>query len=257
MLWQVPTAEGVHAELRRRLSTQDSIGDVGHPNKEATGIVNDAFDEAILDEESGDLQPSGSADDNVATDGDLSCKDYDPDDALSETNAIHESIATTTTTTTANIITGGATSDSGVAAGSNLDNDITDCGKDPFDTSEFDSSAFDAFASKFEQTSGTGDNSSSYDPFSSPMKTNKNQEPEGGDVFDIFDPFARPSMKTPKNTPARIIKDSSKDSFDDDDDDNLKIVIKAKMKENPNASVSLGIIPLVSIHYKVIQIFFT
>jgi len=204
--------------------------------------VNDAFDETALEDENVDtdaIQPSGSGDDYYgAIDADLS----GVDDQISETNAIHDGSVTTTTNTTTNVITGGATSDSGVVIGSNLD-DITDCGKDPFDTSEFDSAAFDAFATKFDQTAGTADNSSSYDPFASPLKSiSKKQDDTESDGFDIFDPFARPSLKTPKNTPARIAKESSKDSFDDDESDNLKIVIRAKMKENVDSSaVSLGL----------------
>ena len=218
---------------------------MGQPNKDAVGIINDAFDEplpedvpnALINTSQGDdFYGSGEADVSVV---DESVTGSERSDA---TNALHTgSLATHETTgaeTAASAVTFGAT-DSGVAIASNLD-DLTDCGKDPFDTSDFDSAAFDAFATKFDATAETGDNSgaSAYDPFASPMKSvPKGKDDSEADVFDIFDPYAsRPATKTPKNTPMKICRtDQDKDSFDDDEPDNLRIVIRAKMKSNTGA----------------------
>jgi hypothetical protein len=216
--------------------------------------VNDAFDETLAEAVDGqdlsaDRDVSGSA---VVSSGDdyYGGADVDISAALDSqtsdgTNALHSGSVTTVETTT-NAVTFGATTDSGVAVVSQMD-DITDCGKDPFDTSEFDSAAFDAFATKFDSTSGAGtaDNSTaSYDPFASPLRSAKKaattattaaDDSTEADVFDIFDPYAsRSAIKAPKNTPAKSIKDTQKDSFDEygEDSDNLRIVIRAKMKEN-------------------------
>lgn len=202
--------------------------------------MNDAFDETAAEE------PTAQGDDyGLATEADLSAVDESTgtgSERSDATNALHTGSVTHTTTgaeSTANTMTFGATSDSGVAVASNLD-DLTDCGKDPFDTSDFDSAAFDAFATKFDSTSGTADNSTSYDPFASPMKsiTKSKDVSESDDIFDIFDPFSRPSTKTPKNTPMKKSKtDQERDSFDDDEQDNLRVVIRAKMKDSSGADI--------------------
>ena len=62
----------------------------------------------------------------------------------------------------------------------------------------------------------------------------KQKDDSEADVFDIFDPYSRPSTKTSKNTPMKMARTElgdDRDSFDDDEQDNLKIVIKAKMKD--------------------------
>ena len=212
---------------------------MGQPNKDAVGIVNDAFDENINEE------PAAQADEyGLAAEADISAVDESTgtgSERSDATNALHSGSVTHTTTgaeTVANTMTF-ATSDSGVAVASNLD-DLTDCGKDPFDTSDFDSAAFDAFATKFDSTAGTADNSTSYDPFASPMKSipKSKDVSESDDIFDIFDPYTRPSTKTPKNTPMKMTRtEQERDSFDDDEQDNLRIVIRAKMKDSSGSDV--------------------
>ena len=130
--------------------------------------------------------------------------------------------------------------------------------KDPFDTSGFDSKAFEAFESRFEAT----DKSEKIvriedDPFASPYKTAKsnaiNQDGIGG--FDTFEPFV---PKQPENTPYKVAKKPKKkrdsfedsDSFDDDGDDDdepeesFRIVIRAKNNDtnHSEANSNLGMI---------------
>ncbi|XP_054160700.1 uncharacterized protein LOC128958791 [Oppia nitens] len=266
---QISMTESLETNIRGRLSTQDSIQDSGYPNKDAVGIVNDAFDEVLvqdfdevlvqdfdevlvqdLEQETGIIEPAVDRDISVVhisgddyyggIEADNSALDSQTSDT---TNALLSDNITADATTNAQ--TFGATTDSGVAVVS-IQDDITDCGKDPFDTSDFDSAAFDAFANKFE-SSGTADNSvSSYDPFASPLKSisSKQKTDESDtDAFDIFDPFSRSSMKAPKNTPAKGYRDASKDSFDDEDSDNLKIVIRAKVKENISDQKDIKLAP--------------
>nr|XP_046913121.1 protein stoned-B-like isoform X1 [Dermatophagoides farinae] len=133
--------------------------------------------------------------------------------------------------------------------------------KDPFDTSGFDSKAFEAFESRFEAT----DKSEKIvriedDPFASPYKTAKsnanNQDGIGG--FDTFEPFV---PKQPENTPYKVAKKPKKkrdsfedsDSFDDDGDDDdepeesFRIVIRAKNNDTnqseANSNLALPLLP--------------
>uniref|UniRef100_T1KGR5 MHD domain-containing protein n=1 Tax=Tetranychus urticae TaxID=32264 RepID=T1KGR5_TETUR len=200
----------------------------------------------------------------------------------SETGALAEPVSGTGPITQDNTLDVFGGSDSGLAASSGFDNDPTDSGRDPFETSEFlvepvqdslpytDSAAFDAFAAKFDSTSntlGTSQNeqnpdsmSSSFDPFSSPANKGNNSNNISSnkfddiDGFDIFDSFASGSIKPPKNTPAKqntgqlsAAKAASKDSFDDDDeDDSFRVVIKSQVKDNESnkESKSAGPLPL-------------
>ncbi|XP_075681280.1 stoned B isoform X3 [Dermatophagoides pteronyssinus] len=129
---------------------------------------------------------------------------------------------------------------------------------DPFDTSGFDSKAFEAFESRFEAT----DNKEKIvriddDPFASPYKTAKsNADQDGSGGFDTFEPFV---PKQPENTPYKVAKKPKKkkdsfedsDSFDDDDDDepeeSFRIVIRAKnndtQRSEANSNLALPLLP--------------
>ncbi|KPM10255.1 Adaptor complexes medium subunit-like protein [Sarcoptes scabiei] len=108
---------------------------------------------------------------------------------------------------------------------------------DPFDTSAFDSEAFDAFQSRFEATNQkTNPSNTTDDPFASPYKTVKLSSIDDEKTFDTFEPFV---PKQPENTPfkaakkARKKKDSFEDSsFDDDDDDDDKENFRIIINEN-------------------------
>uniref|UniRef100_A0A2R5LJ28 Putative stoned b synaptic vesicle bioproteinsis protein n=1 Tax=Ornithodoros turicata TaxID=34597 RepID=A0A2R5LJ28_9ACAR len=131
-----------------------------------------------------------------------------------------------------------------------------DTNYDPFDTTAVqleavkntvpitDTAAFEAFAAKFEHAiekledatehSGLGA-ADDFDPFSSLQSSAfKIQEPEGTQAFDtmdIFDPFAV-ATKPPENTPVKMFKETSQDSFDDDDTSmDFSVVIRPKMRE--------------------------
>ena len=116
--------------------------------------------------------------------------------------------------------------------------------EDPFDTSAFDSDAFDAFESRFEAADTLNDRKTiSDDPFASPYKTSKSNDNEKN-VFDTFEPFI---PKQPENTPFKA-KPKKKDSFEDSDfdddseEENIRIVIRAKMKDTSQTDTGVATI---------------
>lgn len=136
-----------------------------------------------------------------------------------------------------------------------------DPGRDPFDTSDFsfepaadavpitDNATFDAFSSRFDSSQQRqADAGGSHDPFASPAHLAGKAADESGAGFDSFDPFSTAHIKPPKNTPIKVQREVSNDSFSSDDDDeqeNIKVVIKAKMRDTGAAGRNaLPIAPL-------------
>lgn len=201
---------------------------IGKPNVNAEGIVNDAFDEQdketkIMDE---------IDDKNLV-------KKLSVDISEVVIDNIQPSSLRELVTNTVDDIT------------ENADLEAKEDIKDPFDTSGFDSEAFEAFESRFESTNVDNKKSKSKDdPFASPFKSNVTVDSTKNE-FDSFEPFV---PKQPENTPYKIPKkpkkkkDSFEDSdsdFDDDDDEpeeTFRIVIKAKTKDTnqSNQNANLG-----------------
>lgn len=180
---------------------------VGNPNKEATGFVNTAFDE--VDKQVEDLEMK---------------KRDSVDIAEVQNDNIHPN--------TVRVLVADE------EANPKNEQEVTN-NADPFDTSAFDSKAFEAFESRFE-TAESRVKSTSADPFASPFKTATKSSDSGKNEFDTFEPFV---PKQPENTPFRVPKkkkdsfeDSDSDFDDDDEEDNLRIVIKAKMKDSSDTS---------------------
>lgn len=195
--------------------------------------------------------------------------------AATDTIAVDDTVAITTSSDTIAVIETTDTAGSGIEAATGgsdsgvggIGFDDTDPGRDPFDTSDFsfepvhdsvpytDNAVFDAFSSRFDQTqdqAGISAPSAAFDAFSSPAhkiinaNAGANVEADAGGGFDVFDPFSTAHIKPPKNTPVRVSKELSKDSFDDDDDEqeSFKVVIKAKMREPAAGRSGLSIAPL-------------
>ncbi|XP_023232384.1 protein stoned-B-like isoform X2 [Centruroides sculpturatus] len=129
---------------------------------------------------------------------------------------------------------------------------------DPFDTSMMkpeivkdaipftETAAFEAFAAKFEEAIEKLDDKcvtkDEFDPFGVadfPDKIGDDQQGFGGS--DSFDPFLS-MTKPPENTPTRLPpqKETSQDSFDDDEGPDFSVVIRPKMKEKIETTISLG-----------------
>ena len=199
--------------FERRLSTQDSINDVGQPNENAVGIINDAFDDGTI--EHGIQHEQQLPSENIEEPQDVNEEPQDvneePQDVNEETQEVYEPMNTVEPPN---------------------ENEAEMIHEDPFDTSMFDSVAFDRFNENFESQTTKTKTKATYDPFASPLKSVKKGKDEEQSGFDSFDPFSKPNFKVPKNTPLKTAKVESKDSFDDyDDNENIKIVIKAKMKD--------------------------
>ena len=186
--------------FERHLSTQDSINDVGQPNENAVGIINDAFDDATIEH---DIHEQKLPSENI--------EEPQPQDVNEETQEVYEPMNT-------------------VEPPNEIEAEMIH--EDPFDTSKFDSAAFDRFNETFESQTTETKTKTTFDPFASPLKSIKKGKDEEQSGFDSFDPFSKPNFKVPKNTPLKTAKVESKDSFDDyDDNENIKIVIRAKMKD--------------------------
>ena len=130
--------------------------------------------------------------------------------------------------------------------------EFTDPSVDPFDTSNFsfepvadavpvtDKSSFDAFTSRFQNTSEHGTSGEAVDAFASPLPARKVTEGSG---FDTFNPNAGKRGKKQKESK----EDDSSSSSDDDGAEHFKIVIKAKMRDPvqlaANASIPVPLLP--------------
>lgn len=205
---------------------------IGQPNVNAKGIVNDAFDELDKDKETKIMDES--LDDKELI------KKLSVDISEVVIDNIQPSSLRELVTNTVDDIS------------ENADIEAKEDGKDPFDTSGFDSEAFEAFESRFESTDIDNKKSKNKDdPFASPFKSNVAVDSTKNE-FDSFEPFV---PKQPENTPYKMPKkpkkkkDSFEDSdsdFDDDDDDEpeetFRIVIRAKTKDTnqSNQNTNLG-----------------
>ncbi|KAI1295528.1 Protein stoned-B [Halotydeus destructor] len=242
------------------------------------GVVNDAFEEtAVMKEEIADEkteEEEHKTEPEAVVEESPEAFDHQDDDlepptapsdvpmvTSSDTAAAYE-VTTANTEANENLEVAGA-SDSGIGA----HDDNTDPGRDPFETSEVsiepvtdalpitDNTAFDAFSSRFDSTSQHKVDDS-VDAFSSPLHVSR--DTTGAPSTDVstgfdsgFDPFNTDHILPPKNTPIKLKKELSNDSFSSDEEDErqeIKIVIKAKMRdaggEGSNKFSSLPVAPL-------------
>lgn len=229
---------------------------------ESTGIENIAFEDSVQLDETQEFEVSRldlELEVTTATEA-VPIDDYATDGYTVTTTSDTIAVIEASDTAGMEAATGG--SDSGVGG---IGFDDTDPGRDPFDTSDFsfepvqdsvpytDSTAFDAFSSRFEQTTNdqlAAPTTAKFDPFSSPAhKANPSATAaaaagDSGEGFDVFDPFSTAHIRPPKNTPVKVARELSKDSFDDEDEaESFKVVIKAKMRE-PLSRSGLSIAPL-------------
>lgn len=119
-------------------------------------------------------------------------------------------------------------------------------GADPFDTSNIqlepaqnavpftDTTAFEAFAAKFEQAIEKFEDTTLAPAFEEldQQSLQEDGDDAGFGSMDIFDPFAPKVPPQPKASPKAPVKEVSQDSFDDDDvGPDLSVVIRPKMRE--------------------------
>lgn len=211
-----------HSKLESITGCSIDIYDVGNPNLDAEGIINDAFDEIDKQDDKVVLARKDSVE---VTEVESSY--IQPNDLRELVEPIEEmEISAEPSDICIEISENKAGGDD-----------------DPFDTSAFDSKAFDELESRFEATeTGETGGSIGVDPFASPYHSAKvpiNVDDDNNE-FDSFEPFV---PKQPENTPYKVPK-PKKDSFEDSDysddseDENIKIVIKAKMKDPGQSSLN-------------------
>ncbi|OTF84205.1 hypothetical protein BLA29_003863, partial [Euroglyphus maynei] len=210
---------------------------VGQPNVNAQGIINDAFHD---EQDNKPESPQSKSMENEPTERKSSVDVAEVTIENLQPNSLRELVED-------NVDFPAQTTD-----GEELP---TSESKDPFDTSGFDSKAFEAFESRFEATDN--EEKIKNDPFASPFKTAKSSaEQDGIGGFDTFEPFV---PKQPENTPYKVAKKPKKkrdsfedsDSFDDDDDDepeeSFRIVIRAKNNDTnqsgANTNLALPLLP--------------
>ena len=251
----------VTAYLESTVSSSIDIYEIGNPNANAEGIINDAFEdkeqepkpmpsiqmEKEEEEEEKQLQSSVMARKKSLEVCEVESNYIQPNDLreLVEPNqsvtSAEENVEADENETIEEGIISSKTNSQSVVVTELVDEKSATEKKstDPFDTSVFDSEAFDAFETRFEATDihHTDTTHGVDDPFASPYRTSKSiNNNNEKNVFDNFEPFI---PKQPENTPFKS-KPKKKDSFEDsscseddsDSDENIHIVIKAKMKDN-------------------------
>lgn len=224
------------------------IYDVGNPNVEAEGIINDAFDSIDKQEVETMKEVPPVVESPLAHSGEslvrktsldvceVEANNIQPNDLRELVEPNEDEVFSTVGDTEKTIVVEDDPDEYQITTEVVDQQEVPINSTDPFDTSAFDSDAFDAFESRFEATEMQSElKTDTVDPFASPFKTAK--PGDNTNAFDSFEPFI---PKQPENTPFHSKarpkkKDSFEDSDDDDDDseeeENIKIVIRAKMKD--------------------------